>query len=65
MRRGSPAAGRVETIERIRNRARDLAGLHVAHVTSTYYGGGVAELLSSLTLLMESVGIRTGWPTPR
>lgn len=50
-----------ETIERIREKAKPLQGLHVAHVNSTYYGGGVAELLSSLTLLMNSVGIKTGW----
>jgi trehalose synthase len=28
---------------------------------STYYGGGVAEILSSLTLLMNSLGLRTQW----
>jgi trehalose synthase len=50
-----------KTIARIREKAKPLQGLHVAHVNSTYYGGGVAELLSSLTLLMNSVGIRTGW----
>ncbi|MGH7808002.1 MAG: glycosyltransferase, partial [Thermodesulfobacteriota bacterium] len=50
-----------KTIERIREKAKPLQGLHVAHVNSTYYGGGVAELLSSLTLLMTSVGIKTGW----
>ena len=50
-----------ETIERIREKARPLKGLHVTHVNSTYYGGGVAEILSSLTLLMNSVGIKTGW----
>jgi trehalose synthase len=33
----------------------------VVHVNSTYYGGGVAELLSALTLLMNSAGVRTGW----
>jgi trehalose synthase len=33
----------------------------VVHVNSTYYGGGVAALLSSLTLLMNSVGVKTGW----
>ncbi len=55
-------AGR-DTIERIREKARPLRGVHVAHVNSTFYGGGVAELLSSLTLLMSSVGIRTGWRT--
>jgi trehalose synthase len=50
-----------ETIERIRSKAKSLQYLHVAHVNSTYYGGGVAELLSSLTLLMNSLGIKTGW----
>lgn len=50
-----------EAIDRIRTKAERLRGLHVAHVNSTYYGGGVAELLSSLTLLMSSAGIRTGW----
>ena len=50
-----------EMIERVREKARPLRGLHVTHVNSTYYGGGVAELLSPLTLLMNSVGIKTGW----
>ena len=50
-----------ETIERIREKAKPLQGLHVANVNSTYYGGGVSQLLSSLTLLMDSVGIKTGW----
>jgi trehalose synthase len=50
-----------EAIERIQRKAKSLQGLHVAHVNSTYYAGGVAELLSSLTLLMNSVGIETGW----
>jgi trehalose synthase len=51
----------LKTIDRIRNKAKSLQGIHVANVNSTYYGGGVAELLSSLTLLMNSVGIKTGW----
>lgn len=50
-----------QAVERLRRKAEPLRGLHVAHVNSTYYGGGVAELLSSMTLLMSSVGIRTGW----
>lgn len=50
-----------ETIERIREKADKVSHLHVTHVSSTYYGGGVAELLSSLTLLMNVVGIETGW----
>src|SRR4030043_964733 len=50
-----------ETIERIKKKAKSLQHLHVANVNSTNYGGGVAELLTSLTLLMNSVGIKTGW----
>lgn len=49
------------TVERIRKKARSLQHLHVVHVNSTYSGGGVAELLTSLTLLMNSSGIETGW----
>lgn len=50
-----------EAVSRIREKAQKLGDLHIAHVNSTYYGGGVAELLSPLTLLMNSVGIKTGW----
>jgi trehalose synthase len=50
-----------ETIERIQKKARSLQHLHVVNVNSTYYGGGVAELLTSFTLLMNSVGIKNGW----
>jgi trehalose synthase len=50
-----------ETIERIQKKARSLQHLHVVNVNSTYYGGGVAELLTSFTLLMNSAGIKTGW----
>jgi trehalose synthase len=50
-----------EAIERILKKAERLSDLHIVNVSSTYYGGGVAELLSSLTLLMNQAGIRTGW----
>src|SRR5438445_11246216 len=50
-----------ETIERIRQKAANLKGLRVANFNSTYYGGGVAETISSLTLLMNSLGLRTEW----
>jgi trehalose synthase len=50
-----------ETIERIVKRAEQLRDLHIVNISSTYYGGGVAELLSSLTLLINASGIRTGW----
>lgn len=55
-----PLAGSA-TIERILQKASRLQDFHVAHINSTYYGGGVAELLSSLTLLMNGAGIKTGW----
>jgi trehalose synthase len=48
-------------VERVLKKAEKLHGFHVAHVNSTYYGGGVATMLSPLTLLMNSVGIKTGW----
>ena len=50
-----------EAVDRIYQKARPLDHLHVANINSTYYGGGVAELLSSLTLLMNNVGLKTGW----
>ena len=50
-----------EAVYRIKSKARTLEGFHIANVNSTYYGGGVAQLLSSMTLLMNSLGIRTGW----
>lgn len=50
-----------EMVERILAKAAKLRDLHVVHINSTYYGGGVAELLSPLTLLLNSIGIKTGW----
>jgi len=50
-----------KTVERIREKAKLLRDRHIVNVNSTYYGGGVSQLLSSLTLLMNSLGIKTGW----
>jgi trehalose synthase len=55
-----PLIGR-ENVERIREKARRLKGLRVANFNSTYYGGGVAETLSALTLLWNSLGLHTEW----
>src|SRR6266516_2041461 len=55
-----PLIGR-ENVERIREKSRRFKGLRVANFNSTYYGGGVAEMLSSLTLLWNSLGLRTEW----
>ncbi len=50
-----------ETIRRIQAKAREIGDLHVIHMNSTYSGGGVSQILSSLVLVMNSLGIRTGW----
>jgi trehalose synthase len=50
-----------EIVERIKAKAKPLRDMHIVNVNSTYYGGGVSQLLSSETLLMNSLGIKTGW----
>lgn len=50
-----------EAVDRILDKARQLADIHVVNINSTYYGGGVAQILSSITLLMNAAGIPTGW----
>src|SRR5438874_7339155 len=55
-----PLVGR-DTVGRIREKAHKLKGLRVANFNSTFHGGGVAETLSSITLLMNSLGLRTEW----
>lgn len=48
-------------VARILAKAKALGELHVVNINSTFYGGGVAEILTPLTLLMNSAGIKTGW----
>ena len=50
-----------KTLAEIYARARKLYGKHVVHLNATYQGGGVAEILYSLVLLMNDVGVDTGW----
>ena len=50
-----------QAVDRILKKAKPFQGLHITNVSSTYYGGGVAALLSSFTLLMNSIGIKSGW----
>ncbi|MAG15462.1 glycosyl transferase family 1 [Candidatus Woesearchaeota archaeon] len=47
--------------EKIHELAKPLEHKHIAHLNSTYYGGGVAEILNSLVMLLNDVGIITGW----
>ncbi len=50
-----------ESIEALRQAAEPLQGTRVLHVNSTAYGGGVAELLSSIVPLMRDLGLDAHW----
>jgi trehalose synthase len=50
-----------EAVERIMLKAKRLNDLRVVNISSTFYGGGVAEILSSLTLAQRAIGIRADW----
>ncbi len=52
-----------KTITEIYRKMRALYGKNMLHINSTYIGGGVAEILSSLVPLMNDVGINAGWRT--
>jgi len=49
------------TAERIADKAKRVRTMRVAHLSSTFYGGGVTELLTPLTLMMNAMGIETDW----
>ena len=51
----------IRATDRLVKKARRLNGVKVLHVNSTRQGGGVAEILSSLTPLMNDLGIETRW----
>ncbi len=50
-----------KAVDSILKKAEPLKDLHTVHINSTYYGGGVAEILSSLILMFNMLGIKTGW----
>src|SRR5262245_28764340 len=45
----APLSG-AAAVERILNKSEPLRALHAIHVSSTFYGGGVTEILTPLTL---------------
>ena len=55
-----PLIGRA-TVERISAKAERVRTMRVAHISSTFYGGGVTELLTPLTLMLNATGIDTDW----
>ena len=50
-----------EILAKIYNKATKLNNKHVVNISSTYQGGGVAEILHNLVALMNDVGIDFGW----
>ncbi len=52
-----------DIVERIREHAKKLEGLSMVHINSTFYGGGVAEILKVLIPLLNDVGIDAHWKT--
>ncbi len=50
-----------EVISSIYRKARTLYDLKVININSTYYGGGVAEILNTLVPLMNDAGVYADW----
>ncbi|MFH1106693.1 MAG: glycosyltransferase [Candidatus Micrarchaeota archaeon] len=48
-------------IDAIRREAGDLEGKSFVHVNSTYYGGGVAEMLNSYVPMLNDAGVSMDW----
>lgn len=50
-----------EKIEQIKDIAIKLEDKHIVNVNSTYSGGGVVEILNSIVVLMNTLGVETDW----
>lgn len=50
-----------EEVEAIKKLAIPLKGKRVVHINATSFGGGVAEILSTLVPLMKDVGLEAEW----
>lgn len=48
-------------VKKIKDMAKPLKDKRVVHINATAYGGGVAAMLNSTSLLMNDLGIETGW----
>ncbi len=48
-------------LSEIYKKANKLSNKHIVNINSTYQGGGVAEILHSLVILMNDVGVDAGW----
>ena len=52
-----------QLLSEVTEAAEQLRGMRVIHINATPQGGGVAEILKSLTPLMRNVGIDSEWYT--
>jgi len=50
-----------EIIDLLYAKAQRLAGKRIVFISSTYQGGGVAEMLNSLIVLLNEIGVSVGW----
>jgi len=50
-----------KVVGQIYQKARRLINKHVVHINSTAYGGGVAEILNNLIVLLNDIGVDSGW----
>lgn len=48
-------------LAKIYNKATKLNNRHVVNISSTYQGGGVAEIMHNLVILMNDAGLDYGW----
>lgn len=50
-----------EKINKLKKLAEPLQDKHIVNVSSAFAGGGVAEMLNSFVVLMNDLGVDTGW----
>jgi trehalose synthase len=50
-----------KVVGQIYQKAHRLVNKHIVHINSTAHGGGVAEILNNLVVLLNDTGVDTGW----
>jgi trehalose synthase len=50
-----------KVVGRIHQKAHRLINKHIVHINSTAHGGGVAEILNNLIVLLNDIGVDSGW----
>ncbi len=48
-------------ISEIYKKGTKLSNHHLLHISSTYYGGGIAENLRNIVPVLNEIGIDIGW----